>query len=386
MGILLATRQKIENFQVVDLVRSFAIMTVMAFHLKPTLPLPPPLFRWAWDHFQRNGDYGVCAFFVVSGFLITRVIDLGKGRLFHPDRRAFYARRIGRIIPLFLFALLLGISLVLLFQDSSSKKFNYCLKLPDNPFDPLFWLSLLTFTANWVGRAAWGGIGIHWVLFWSLAVEEQFYLLYPLVLGRLKSRENLIRLLAAIVLWGLVWRGGLYLLGRDNIGLSMRASFGAFDQIAMGALLYLVYKQNHVFFSKNVKMSAGIMITGFFLGALVYLCTFPVGSGVDRIYGPTLLAAGFFLFLLGGLHLPFFESKYLKLFSLPGKYSYGNYLFHITVLFFIHSYLWNLNIVVAFAFFVAVTSGVSAFSYHFFEMPANRQIRKLVRTKSTALN
>src|ERR1039458_2509710 len=129
-----------EKIQVIDLARTASIMTDMSLHLKPTLPLPAPFFRWGWDHFQRNGEYGVCMFFVISGFLITRIIDLDKGGLFRPSWKSFYVRRIGRIVPLFLFAVGLGL-LFNLCPHLDSKKFNYCFKLPANPADPLFWSS-----------------------------------------------------------------------------------------------------------------------------------------------------------------------------------------------------------------------------------------------------
>ncbi|HET9870804.1 MAG TPA: acyltransferase family protein, partial [bacterium] len=96
------------NLPVVDLARTLATLPVLALHLKPSLPLPSPAFRWAWDHFQRDGGYGVTMFFVISGFLITRTLDLRPGGLFRSTWRGFYSRRAGRILPLFLVDILLG--------------------------------------------------------------------------------------------------------------------------------------------------------------------------------------------------------------------------------------------------------------------------------------
>jgi peptidoglycan/LPS O-acetylase OafA/YrhL len=363
------------NIQIIDLARSAAIMTVMAFHLKPTLPLPPPDFRWGWDHFQRNGEYGVCMFFVISGFLITRILDSGKNPLFRPAWKGFYVRRIGRIIPLFLLDVFLGLLLVWMFQDGS-KKFLYCFKLPQVPTDPSFWIPLFTFAFNWAKSGAWNGIGIHWVLFWSLAVEEQFYAFYPMALRLSGNFKRLAWFLGLVVLLGLAWRWGVHLSAHDDIHTSMRTSPGAFDQIAFGTLLYLAYQQKASFLGENKWASFGLMAAGFLILTTTYLGTFPIGESLDRVYGPTLIAAGLFLFLLGGLDLPFFESKCLKIFSLPGRYSFGNYLFHIPVLYFIHAFLWNMNIVAAFLVYVGVTTTVSAVSYRFFETPVNRMIRR----------
>ena len=83
-----------------------------------------------------------------------------------------------------------------------------------------------------------------------------------------------------------------------------------------------------------------------------------------------------FLFLLGGIHLPILESKYLKIFSLPGKFSYGNYLFHIMAIYFLNAILKEMNIVMAFVVFASAVTAISAISYYYFENPANKWVRK----------
>ncbi|HTC20690.1 MAG TPA: hypothetical protein VK859_07580, partial [bacterium] len=86
--------------------------------------------------------------------------------------------------------------------------------------------------------------------------------------------------------------------------------------------------------------------------------------------------------LLGGIHLAFFQAKALGFFFLPGRYSYGNYLFHIAVLYTIHSFLWNLNIIAAFLAYIVATTALAALSFHFFETPANHLIRRRFGVKS----
>ena len=317
-------------------------------------------------------------FFVISGFLITRIIDLDKGGLFRPSWKSFYVRRIGRIVPLFLFAVGLGL-LFNLCPHLDSKKFNYCFKLPANPADPLFWSSIFTSTFNWV-EALWGGswkgIGIHWVVFWSLAVEEQFYFFYPWVLRKMNGPKALSRFLLLVAAASFLWRLGLFLAGEENISVSMRVFIGSFDQIAIGALLYLVHRGYRPYFMGKPKLCWALVGGGISVLILNHLTTFCIVNKADRVYAPSLVALGLFLFLLGGLHLEFFESKYFKFFALPGKYSYGNYLLHITALYFLHSVLWDLNIVVAFLLYVGVTTLFSSLSFRFLEKPANRFIRK----------
>lgn len=343
---------------------------VMAGHLKPTLPLPAPAFRWGWDHFQRTSPEGVLIFFVVSGFLITRIIDQGLGGILQPKWKYFYIRRIARLLPLFLFQVFLGLALVWLFSDGS-KKFIYCFKLPDSRTEFSFWVSLFTFSFNW-GSAlfskTWNGIGHHWSIFWSLAVEEQFYLFYPLILRFLGRLRNIVGFLLGVVLVSFLGGFFLTMLG-VAVSVEVGTYFFSYGHIAVGALLYLLIKRYGSFFSKNQNFSFALMAAGF----VIILPVFVSDWGGTNF----LIAPGIFLFLLGGIHLRFFQSGYFKLLAAPGKYSYGNYLFHAAVLFFIHSFLWNLNIVLAFAVFVAVSTLISAFSFRFFETPANHWIRKM---------
>lgn len=152
------------------------------------------------------------------------------------------------------------------------------------------------------------------------------------------------------------------------------AYVGAYCQIAIGALLYLTTKYYGPYFSKRKIMSFVIMLMGLCILMPVYFCE------LERLNN-YLIATGVYLFLLGGIHLPFFQLKSLKIFLSPGRYSYGNYLLHIVIPFMIHSFLWNLNIVVAFVVYTVVATALAAVSFRFFEVPANRFIRKLFEVK-----
>ncbi|HET9870509.1 MAG TPA: hypothetical protein VFR02_08450, partial [bacterium] len=72
----------------------------------------------------------------------------------------------------------------------------------------------------------------------------------------------------------------------------------------------------------------------------------------------------------------FFESRVFRPFALPGKYSYGNYLFHGSVLFFAAPLLSGWGVYPAFLAFAAASTALAALSFHFFEVPANRWVRE----------
>ena len=105
----------VKRLQVVDLVRAFAILIVLAHHLGlATISKPSKSFSLAylWYRVWINGYFGVTIFFVVSGFVITRLIASEPGGLFNPDFKEFYIRRIGRIFPLLVLVCLIGIIVI----------------------------------------------------------------------------------------------------------------------------------------------------------------------------------------------------------------------------------------------------------------------------------
>ena len=329
-----------------------AILPVLALHLKPSLPLPAPDFRWAWDHFQRNGGYGVAMFFVISGFLITRSLDRGPGGAFRASWKDFYSRRAGRILPLLWLDMVLGLIFCYWLNDGS-KKFDYCFKLPDHPGDLTFWVPLFFFLFNWARcfwAGAWGALGGHWGVLWSLAVEEQFYLFYPPLLRWVKNRRNLLWFLGLVFFLGMMWR---WFFSGPSAGPEPEwkwGSFGSFDGIAVGVCLYFCREKFKKVLAQKPWFNAFLCVLGLALLGLTYLAVFG-GEGRGDFYGRPLMEIGIALFILGGLHLPLLESKKLAFLALPGKYSYGMYLFHIAVLYFLNSLLWNLNIALAYLIF-----------------------------------
>ena len=82
-----------------------------------------------------------------------------------------------------------------------------------------------------------------------------------------------------------------------------------------------------------------------------------------------------FLFLLGAIHLKLFESGKGKIFSLPGKYSYASYLFHVVVLYLLQPFLVDKDVFFAVVFYVGVTATFAFVSYRLYEFPMNNRVR-----------
>ena len=134
-----------------DGIRGIAVLLVMLFHFG----------------YLAAGWIGVQIFFALSGYLITSILLADKASSFSAFAGRFYWRRTLRIFPLILVFLLL---LAAIYRFSGAPA-SFAADWP--------WL--LTFTANFA-RMREGDLGPHVVHMWSLAVEEQFYLVWPLLL------------------------------------------------------------------------------------------------------------------------------------------------------------------------------------------------------------
>ena len=158
--------------------RAIAISLVLLSHVPYTRECPAALSGFIYDFI--NGNLGTRIFFTVSGFIITWLLlaELnGKGRI---DLPAFYLRRSLRILPVyfgFLFVILILQVLGRLQEDSSS------------------WIGSLSFTRNFLGRG--NSPTVH---FWTLAIEEQFYLFWPPILYWLHRRRTALFICIGLVI------------------------------------------------------------------------------------------------------------------------------------------------------------------------------------------
>ncbi len=369
-----------KKIQVVDLVRSVAILVVLAGHLQALFVNHGSKYyalEYLWYKFWLNHGYGVSIFFVVSGFLITRLIALDKPGLFNPDLRSFYFRRIGRLLPLLIWTCIAGVVFSLI-ANPNTPQFKYCFGNPKVTISFPLLIILSTFSMNWykVFHANHHlSLGSHWDLLWSLSIEEQFYLFYPLILKRLGNERNLVLLLVFLVILGPIsiligWR----FCPHNNI--MIYNSFAAFNLIAMGCLLYLVSERYKNSLLTRPKNSLLFCLSGLFVFLILYLHVYVRGDDDWSLWGNTFIGVGAFFFLLGGLHLSFFEKRFWSFLVVPGKLSYGMYLLHSTVLYFLWPYLLGKNEWVAFLLLAGITIGMAWLSYHYFEIPSNSWIRK----------
>ncbi len=203
------------EFPALDGFRGLAILLVLVEHvLKYSVGIPGP-----WNHW---GGVGVILFFALSGFLITGLLGVELAREGRIDLRAFWIRRGLRILPA-MAAYLAAIALLKLagwVTDPPWKDFAAC----------------LAFLRNFAGR------GHSLEHLWSVSLEQQFYLLWPLVFaatGRRGARRASLAVLVGVIAWrAAAISTGLY--RADSATIYLRSDF-RFDALMGGSFLALAW-------------------------------------------------------------------------------------------------------------------------------------------------
>lgn len=310
------------------------------------------------------GPMGVWLFFVLSGFLITQILLQGRAeRIEHhmsgwQVARIFYARRFLRILPIY-YLTLVAMTIVL------------------PAVRPAFWWHF-TYTTNF-----WSVLHPHQFPpgshFWTLAVEEQFYLLWPCIILLVPSRW-LLQVLILAFAGSLAFRYGCSLLPLGHRGTPASVMLpGCVDKFALGGLLAWFWDRRH---------------GGCFPGAKKWFCRAALVVGLPGLVACEILrarnetsrialvllsacAALFFTWLIDGAARGFRGAGKIVLEWRPvlylGKISYSLYLFHYFVPFLFgrfripEPHSWAIRFMV----FAAVTIAAASLSWYGFERPIN---------------
>ncbi len=203
-----------------DGVRGLAILLVLAFHSR-SIYTDPSEIPYAVIRLMDLGWSGVDLFFVLSGFLITGILlDTRDSNSYF---RTFYIRRVLRIFPLY-FTYVVSILVVVRFLSRSYLGVDYW--TGTNPW----WY--VTYLLNWKSDHGYNDLYLGHL--WSLAIEEQFYFVWPLVVW-LFPRKRLAWLCGALAVMALALRIVLYASGTWPEAI-YRLTPTRMDTLALGAL------------------------------------------------------------------------------------------------------------------------------------------------------
>jgi peptidoglycan/LPS O-acetylase OafA/YrhL len=301
-----------------DGVRGLAILMVMVTHFVGKATTQTPVQRLVVKA-AGYGQLGVDLFFVLSGFLITGLLLRAKGQ---PNYfRNFYARRTLRIFPLY-YAVLAALFLVLPAVVTPSPMLAEASR-----HQAWLW----TYTSNIYVASVSSWYSLTYVNhFWSLAVEEHFYLLWPLVVFSC-SRQTVERICAGVILGGLALRIVLALNGVSELSISVLTPC-RIDTLCVGGLLASVAHRDGGA-DRLVERAFGSALA---IGALVFVvsawCAMTdMGLTVLHQVRDTLYALFFGAVVLlsltpgPGALTSVFRNSTLRFL---GKYSYGLYVYH----------------------------------------------------------
>ncbi|MFZ6742319.1 acyltransferase family protein [Undibacterium sp. JH2W] len=367
----------------IDFLRGLAILLVLLLHFSLALGLKdspvgsllgPDLLR----SIVLNGNYGVTIFFTISGYLITSNSFKRWGSLAQINWREFYLLRIARIMPPLLLALFIIVTLgslgVPYFDNSDNGN-----HLPASYFF-IATGSVLTFWHNVLMQSV-GYFNYCLNIYWSLSVEEVFYLCLPLLCITLRKQSWFILFCLALIVYAPIFRSQHL---KNEIEY-MYAYFACFDAIAIGCLTALL--------AQKIELRKTVAICVRWFAMLALATVYLRGVGGHEIEGFTLIAFFSAVFLIATkqpVQQTWAIRKGMAWLGWMGRHSYELYLFHIIVLALMRnviskkelSYEMRLPCLFLFLLLSAVLAGLVA---RYVAEPANTYLRKKIRNAHPAL-
>ncbi len=313
------TNRGIRHIAPIDGLRAIAVIAVMLYHLG---------FHWI-----PGGFLGVDLFFVISGYVITRLLLDSIQRSGGLDLRGFYAARVRRLLPALLFMVFTTALFVGVWAPEAIKRF-----VADLPY-------ALTGTMNWAlvyrHQDYFAATGRPPLLqhTWSLAVEAQFYLVWPLILLLVlrwfgKNRLSSVALLIAGISGGLLFLVSLR-LDADNAQSVSHVYFGTDTHsigLFLGAALAVSWIPQNL--TTNIAQRAQDFIDGIGVFGLLGLlgCFLFINENNANLYRLAFPLAGIFgcAIIISLVHP---ASRFAPLLSARpmlwiGQRSYAIYLWH----------------------------------------------------------
>jgi peptidoglycan/LPS O-acetylase OafA/YrhL len=358
-------------FPNLDALRFLAFFAVFIFHsfhtADPGLQAHPILV--ALSKLKQSGSMGVNFFFVLSGFLITFLLLEEQDQRGAVDIRAFYMRRALRIWPLYFLILVIGF---VLFPQLKA----WLGQMPSETATP--WKYIL-FVGNFdiIADGQLPDASVLGVL-WSLAVEEQFYLVWPLLLTVVPSR-HFPKLFLVVIAACCVYRA-------VHLNDSLRLTFSTFavcSDLVVGALLAVHTHRPSVLVQRLRGLSRGVILAIYLVGfaTVIWLHHLELNGNSPLTIVSRLVISVFFAFVIWeqneAANSPLKLGRFRSLSAL-GKISYGLYCLHFVgilvalqlnrMVIHLQSAWWHV-VFVETALALTITIVISALCYRHYEQP-----------------
>jgi peptidoglycan/LPS O-acetylase OafA/YrhL len=394
-------QRRASNYASIDGIRALSILLVLVYHTFLVYDLSNPhetvasileKLGWAWT-WAWNGDKGVDVFFVMSGFLISGILLKQYAKEGHLNLKNFYIRRYLRLTPAYYFMLTV-----------------YCLLAAHN--SEWIWANYL-YISNFI---EYKNQAAGWT--WSLAVEEQFYFIYPLILiVILKYTKSPGSILLGLFFVSILINTGIVL--SDHMLSTMPSSniysndaffnhffsvlydnlYTRFGGLVVGCLAAYAVHYHKEPLTQVANSKLGVALTVLGVALIVFFMVFPAFSPaydayqnlhiLYYIFNHTLFALGIGLLMIAMLLQQHFIANILRaFFSLPFWYpiaslSYSLYLIHLVVMTLVipamvnltlmmpEQYPWSMGQVLLYGFVVSsvLSFAIATLMYLFIEKP-----------------
>lgn len=303
----------------IDGLRALAVIAVIAYHLN---------FSWA-----KGGFIGVDIFFVLSGYLITNILLTQWEKNQTLQLKQFWLRRFRRLIPAAYVMIVVVVIFSVLFHSEILKN------LRGDAIASFFYVSNWWFIFHNVSYFDSFGMPSPLKNLWSLAIEEQFYLIWPVFLlvflRWVKNPKLLLKIVIGLGLLSAIWMTILYVPGTDPSRVYYGTDTRLFDLLS-GCALAFVWPFNRL--SPNIpkRSKAALNIAGTISILFFFLITALVSEYQPFLYrGGLLFVAIMGVVMIATIAHP---ASYLsKIFSFKplrwiGTRSYGIYLWHYPII------------------------------------------------------
>lgn len=355
-----------------DGIRGLAVLMVFADHYGDIALHNHSAILLIAQHIKATGWIGVDFFFALSGYLITGILWRTK----HDKHRArnFYAKRVLRLLPVYY-----GVWAFLLCYVA----------MHTSLWQPRVFLAYLFYVGNFVAPYH-QSVGPFLVAhFWSLAVEEQFYLLWPVVLWNMPNRRSALRLLGGAFAFSVLLKVA-FLIFHVNLPVYFYTPTHM-ESITAGSFLALAFVEWPELCQRYAKLGFKVALAALVIAFVVYGGLADQNLAVDIVAFPLVAILGTSLIVRSqDPASPLSRLMNMRVLRFYGKISYGFYIYHYLLRNILKRFIYMpihhvmkshlLAGAIYFPLALIICTVISASSFYFYEKPFLRLKRRFEST------